>query len=99
MTDKERKAIITYTDNFCMNCSYLHPDTEDPCKGCKMQEFVDSLYEEKQEESQDKTWKITISEHRELDITVTAKNQHDVEKMAELLSNDMGKIEMRRITK
>lgn len=55
-------------------------------------------YEKKQEESQNKTWKITISEHQDLDITVTAKSQHDVEKMAELLS-EMGRIEMRRVTK
>ena len=93
ISNHTRQVIINKVDDFCAGCRYLHPGTEDPCKECKMQEFVDSLYEKKQEESQNKTWKVTISEHRELDITVTAKSRHDAEEMAELLS-DLGKIDM-----
>lgn len=93
ISNHTRQVIINKVDDFCAGCRYLHPGTEDPCKGCKMQEFVDSLYEKTEEEPQDKTWKVTISEHRELDITVTAKSQHDAEEMAELLS-DLGKIDM-----
>lgn len=88
---EERKTIISRVDGFCAQCGYLHPGTEDPCKGCKMQEFVDSLYEKKEEELQDKAWTVTISELRELDITVSAKSQHDAEEIAELVS-DMGMV-------
>ena len=92
ISNHTRQVIINKVDDFCAGCRYLHPGTEDPCRGCKMQEFVDSLCEKKQEESQNKTWKVTISEHRELDITVAAKSRHDAEGIAELVS-DMGMID------
>lgn len=86
------RVVLRKVDSFCERCNYLDPDAEDPCKGCKMQEFVDSLYGKKCEEPREKTYRVTISEHRELEITVAAKNRHDAEEIAELVS-DMGLID------
>ena len=86
ISNHTRQVIINKVDDFCAGCRYLHPGTEDPCKGCKMQEFVDSLYEKTEEEPQDKTWKVSISVHRVLVINVTDYSLHDAVEMSELLS-------------
>lgn len=50
--ENDRRTIVRHVDEFCGQCGYLHPgafgddpcaDGNDPCEGCKMQEFVDSL--------------------------------------------------------
>ena len=48
MTGIEKKSAIGAADGFCATCSYLHPEETlsadgDPCRGCKVQEMVDSL--------------------------------------------------------
>lgn len=96
MTHKEKlsqkdRIILRKIDSFCEGCGYLDPDAEDPCKGCKIQELVDSLYGNQADEPDMKVWTVTISEHREVNITVAAKDSHEAEEIAELVS-DMGMI-------
>lgn len=86
------RIVLRKIDSFCERCSYLNPDAEDPCKGCKIQELVDSLYGNQADEPDMKVWTVTISEHREVNITVTAKDRHEAEEIAELVS-DMGMID------
>lgn len=48
MNNLDRKEIDIITkrrlDRYCLEeCGYLNPDADDPCAGCKMQEFIDSL--------------------------------------------------------
>lgn len=57
----DERTVVRYVDDFCMSCGYLHPGTDDPCKGCKMQEFVDSLYKDADEK---------ISEYKKKEITM-----------------------------
>ena len=38
-------------DDFCLNCSYIHPEEEeleggDPCRGCKVREMLDIIAKE-----------------------------------------------------
>ena len=64
ITETDEKIIGRYVDDFCMSCGYLHPEAKDPCEGCKMQEFVDSLYKDADEKISE------YKENKEREITV-----------------------------
>lgn len=87
--EKDRKTIVRHVDEFCMHCGYLHSEAEDPCEGCKMQEFLDSLNGKK---PQDNTWMVEVVETRHIPITIAATSRQEAIRIAEEIAKQ-GKLE------
>lgn len=91
--ENDRRTVVRHVDDFCMYCGYLYPEADDPCEGCKMQEFVDSL---NGREPQESTWIVTVSEHRKMDVTVAATDRREAIRIVEGLL-EQGRLEDHRM--
>lgn len=87
--ENDRRTIVRHVDDFCMYCGYLYPEADDPCEGCKMQEFVDSL---NVRESLISSWMVEVVETRHIPITIAATSRQEAIRIAEELAKQ-GKLE------
>lgn len=92
--ENDRRTIIGHVDEFCEQCEYLCPidapiEGENPCEGCKMQEFVDSL---NGRESLISSWMVEVVETRHIPITIAATSRQEAIRIAEELAKQ-GKLE------
>ena len=87
--ENDRRTIVRHVDDFCMYCGYLYPEADDPCEGCKMQEFVDCL---NGRVPQDSSWMVEVVDTRHIPITVAAASRQEAIRIAEELAKQ-GKLE------
>ena len=87
--ENDRRLIVRHVDEFCMHCGYLYPEADDPCEGCKMQEFVDSL---NGREPQEGSWMVEVVETRHIPIAIAATSRQEAIRIAEELAKK-GKLE------